>query len=118
VTGDNSEDRHNYTEAVGTRLTPQTKRQFEQYRDGNELSNSEALRRIVRSGLQAEMEKDPIEQLQASQQAAQRRQSALLVVGLAYIAISVLTGISALWWGVMGTVIFCFLIYFTFNIGT
>lgn len=44
-------DTHNYTEAVGTRLTPKTKRRFDQYKEEEEIGNSEALRRIIRSGL-------------------------------------------------------------------
>ena len=51
MNGQNSDDSHNYSEAVGTRLTPQTKRQFDQYRDRNELSNSQALRRLIRTAL-------------------------------------------------------------------
>ena len=41
----------NYSETVGTRLTPQTKRQFEEYREANELGKTEAARRLIRDGL-------------------------------------------------------------------
>lgn len=44
-------DTRNYSETVGTRLTPQTKRQFDQYREENELGKTEAARRLIRDGL-------------------------------------------------------------------
>ena len=46
-----SDDTRNYSETVGTRLTPQTKRQFEEYRETNELGKTEAARRLIRDGL-------------------------------------------------------------------
>jgi hypothetical protein len=51
--GDDIPDTHNFTEAVGTRLSPKTKRRFEDYRDREEIGNSEALRRLIRTGLDA-----------------------------------------------------------------
>ena len=48
---EDSDDTRNYSETVGTRLTPQTKRQFDQYREGNELGKTEAARRLIRDGL-------------------------------------------------------------------
>jgi hypothetical protein len=51
--GDDIPETHNYTEAVGTRLTPKTKRRFDDYKQREELGNSEALRRLVRTGLDA-----------------------------------------------------------------
>jgi hypothetical protein len=47
----NTDDTHNYSETVGTRLTPQTKRQFEEYRKANELGKTEAARRLIRDEL-------------------------------------------------------------------
>ena len=52
MSGQNSDDRQHYTEAVGTRLSPQTKEMFNEYREANELSNSEALRRLLRESLE------------------------------------------------------------------
>jgi hypothetical protein len=52
MSGQNSDDGQHYTEAVGTRLSPQTKEKFDEYREANELSNSEALRRLLRSSLE------------------------------------------------------------------
>jgi hypothetical protein len=72
-----SDDSRHYSEAVGTRLTPQTKRQFNQYRDENELSNSQALRRLIRDSLN---ESRP--QLRA----------ATLTIGLAYAAAYLVAG--------------------------
>jgi hypothetical protein len=53
-TGGKTKEGHNYTEAVGTRLSPETKRRLEDYKEEHEVSNSEALRRLVREGLDAE----------------------------------------------------------------
>lgn len=52
MSGQNSDDENFYTEPVGTRLSPQTKEAFEDYAERNELSNSEALRRLLRSSLE------------------------------------------------------------------
>jgi len=46
-----SDDSRNYSETVGTRLTPQTKRQFDDYREANELGKTEAARRLIREAL-------------------------------------------------------------------
>ena len=51
MSAEDSDDARNYSETVGTRLTPQTKRQFDQYREGNELGKTEAARRLIRDGL-------------------------------------------------------------------
>ena len=51
MSAEDSDDTRNYSETVGTRLTPQTKRQFDQYREGNELGKTEAARRLIRDGL-------------------------------------------------------------------
>lgn len=52
MSGQDSDDGQFYTEAVGTRLSPQTKERFDQYTEENELSNSEALRRLIRASLE------------------------------------------------------------------
>jgi hypothetical protein len=46
-----SEKSRNYSETVGTRLTPQTKRQFDEYREDNELGKTAAARRLIREAL-------------------------------------------------------------------
>lgn len=51
-----TDDNENYTEAVGTRLTPQMKERFDVYKDENQLGNSQALRRIIETGLDAEQD--------------------------------------------------------------
>lgn len=53
---ENSDDEQNYTKAVGTRLTPQTKDRFDQYKQRNDLGDSQALRDIVDRGLEAEQD--------------------------------------------------------------
>lgn len=52
MSSQNSDDKQFYTEAVGTRLSPQTKETFDEFKEENELSTSEALRRIIRSELE------------------------------------------------------------------
>jgi hypothetical protein len=71
----NSADSTNYSETVGTRLTPQTKRQFEGYREENELGKTEAARRLIRDGLD-----DTDETLDTIQTAS-------ILAGLAYLAV-------------------------------
>lgn len=51
--GESGSDR-NYTEAVGTRLTPRTKRAFDEFKDERELGNAQAMRRLIRRGLDVE----------------------------------------------------------------
>ena len=46
-----SDESRNYSETVGTRLTPQTKRQFDEYRETNELGKTAAARRLIREAL-------------------------------------------------------------------
>lgn len=55
----NSKDDWNYTEAVGTRLSHQTKEQFDQYKEKNNLGNAEALRRLTRQALEGP-DREPI----------------------------------------------------------
>jgi len=49
-----SDEAGSYTEAVGTRLTPQTMRQFQDYKERHELQNSEALRRLIRTAIETD----------------------------------------------------------------
>lgn len=65
MSAQDSGDKGSYTEAVGTRLTPQTMESFESYRDENELGNSEALRRLVRDALDDDTvaQRQPVAQL-------------------------------------------------------
>ena len=71
----------NYSETVGTRLTPQTKRQFEDYRTTNELGKTEAARRLIREGLD-----DTDETLDTVQKLS-------IFAGIGYIAVYVVGGI-------------------------
>lgn len=75
-----SDDSRNYSETVGTRLTPQTKRQFDQYREDNELGKTEAARRLIRDSLD---DTDPT--LDTVNKTA-------LVAGTAYVAAYLLIG--------------------------
>jgi hypothetical protein len=51
MSAEDSDESRNYTKTVGTRLTPQTKRQFDNYRDENELGKTAAARRLIREAL-------------------------------------------------------------------
>jgi hypothetical protein len=51
MSAEDSDESRNYTKTVGTRLTPQTKRQFDNYRDENELGKTAAARRLIRQAL-------------------------------------------------------------------
>lgn len=73
----NSTENHNYEKPVSTRLTPQTKRQFDDWRDTHELSDAQALRRLTRQALD-----DSRPTLQVS----------MLSLGFAYIVAYVLAG--------------------------
>lgn len=83
MSADNSDDSRNYTETVGTRLTPQTKRQFDEYREANEIGKTEAARRLIRDSLD---EHD--ETLDTVNKTA-------LVAGAAYVAVVITVGIEA-----------------------
>jgi hypothetical protein len=57
MTPDNSDDEGDgphLSEAIGTRVSPGTYRQFEDYRDDHGLTNAEAMRNLVQTGLTAE----------------------------------------------------------------
>lgn len=47
----NSGATKNYSETLGTRLTPQTMDRFTEYREANELGKTEAARRLIRDAL-------------------------------------------------------------------
>jgi hypothetical protein len=53
MSGQNSDGSRNYEKPVSTRLTSQKKRQFDQFREENELGSTEALRQLVDDGLEA-----------------------------------------------------------------
>jgi hypothetical protein len=46
-----SRETKNYSETLGTRLTPQTMDRFQEYREANELGKTEAARRLIRTAL-------------------------------------------------------------------
>jgi len=51
MSAEKTDESRNYSETVGTRLTPQTKRQFDEYREDNELGKTAAARRLIREAL-------------------------------------------------------------------
>lgn len=55
---DSGGDEGSYSEAVGTRLSPKTKRRFDSYKDAEEIGNAEALRRLTRDALDRRDEPD------------------------------------------------------------
>jgi hypothetical protein len=78
-----SDESRNYSETVGTRLTPQTKRQFDEYRQDNELGKTEAARRLIRAALD---DSDPT--LDTVNKTA-------LVAGFAYVVVYAVAGTEA-----------------------
>jgi hypothetical protein len=79
---DSDGDSRNYTEAVSTRLSKQVKRRYDTYREDRELGNAQALRRLVRAGLDAEQEPD----------GDARAATVALVGGAVYAAVAGFTG--------------------------
>jgi hypothetical protein len=55
-----------YREAVTTRVTPQNYERYERYTEQESLSKSEALRQLIRSGLDRELDDNENEQEQTS----------------------------------------------------
>jgi hypothetical protein len=74
-----SEDSTHYSETVGTRLAPQTKRQFDQYKQDNEIGNAEAARRLIRDSLGRDETLDQVNKLS-------------LAFALAYLAVYAFSG--------------------------
>ena len=72
MSDENTDDSRKYSETIGTRLTPQTKQKFDNYREENELGKTKAARRLIKQSLDKEVRR----QMQLPSSA----------VGLAYIA--------------------------------
>ena len=83
MSDEKTDDSRNYSETVGTRLTPQTKRQFDEYREANEIGKTEAARRLIRDSLD-----DTDETLNTLNKTA-------LVVGAAYAGVVLFAGLEA-----------------------
>jgi len=66
MSGQNSDETRNYTQAVSTRLTPQKKEQFDAFREENQLGSAQALRQIVDRGLEASHEGKEIVDIDAT----------------------------------------------------
>ena len=99
---------------IQSRVEPDTKTKLDRYA-GEDMTQSEAVRQLVRRQLDAEGYRvaatdggatvtDRLAGLERQQQQASRTHTATLVVGMAYVMISVATGLSGLWWGVLGIV--------------
>lgn len=48
---DDIPDSHNYTEPISARLSPETKGRFDDYADRHTIGTAEAVRRLIRTGL-------------------------------------------------------------------
>ena len=83
MSDDKTDESGNYSRTVGTRLTPQTKRQFDEYREANELGKTEAARRLIR---------DSLDDTDATLDTVNKTS---LVAGAAYVAVVVVAGIEA-----------------------
>ena len=49
---EDSENSTHYSETVGTRLSPETKTRFDEYKEENQLGNAKAARRLIRESLE------------------------------------------------------------------
>lgn len=96
MSAEKSDESRNYTKTVGTRLTPQTKRQFDNYRDENELGKTAAARRLIRQALD-----DTDETLDTVNKTA-------LLTGFVYVAVYFILGTAAA--AVVGGVFIAFLV--------
>lgn len=54
MTDQDSDSTQNYSQAVSTRLTRETKDRYDRFRDEHDLGNAQALRRLVRVALEQE----------------------------------------------------------------
>jgi len=96
MSAEKSDESRNYSETVGTRLTPQTKRQFDEYREVNELGKTAAARRLIRQALD-----DTDETLDTVNKTA-------LLTGFVYVAVYFILGTAAA--AVVGGVFIAFLV--------
>lgn len=98
---------------VQTRVDPDTKEILERYADDREINQSQAVRRMVRTQLDAEgygvaatdggvTVAERLDEIEQQQKHASTTYTATLAVGLAYVVFSVATGASGLLWGVVG----------------
>lgn len=54
MSDEDSDSNQNYTQAVSTRLAPDTKERYDEFRDESDLGNAQALRRLVAVALEQE----------------------------------------------------------------
>jgi hypothetical protein len=104
-------------ERANTRLDPDTQETIEEYRKERDISEAEAYRRLIRVGLDRELQATPDggevmdrlddlerrqEKMTQAQAQAQTRQLAAVSAALVYIAITLGTGLSGLLWALAG----------------
>jgi ferric-dicitrate binding protein FerR (iron transport regulator) len=85
-----SVDRGPYRKTVTTRLTPQNYERYEAYQEQESLSKSEALRQLIRTGLDASSEES--EESEEDREAHEALLSIATVAGIAWIALWFTTG--------------------------
>lgn len=104
---------------VQTRVPDDLKDRLEEYEETQNISEADAVRRLIRVGLDREEQTvpdggevmdrlDDLEQRQEemgeAQSLAQKRQSLAILIALAYIGLTTATDLSGLGWGLAGVV--------------
>lgn len=110
---------------VQTRIPADLKDRLDEYQEDRDISQADAVRRLVRVGLDREQQAVPdggavmtrLEQIETKQdqiterrEITQRRQTASIIVGLAYIGITILGSVSGILWTAFGAVLLLTLI--------
>lgn len=105
---------------VQTRMPADLKDRLDEYQESRDISQADAVRRLVRVGLDREQQAVPdggavmtrLEQIETKQEqiterraSTQRRQTTGIIVGLAYIAVTIVTGASGILWSALGAVL-------------
>jgi hypothetical protein len=86
-------DTWNYTEHVSSRISPQTYERFEQYTEQKGVGQSEAVRLLIRSGLDHELDEDGT----AESGSGNALPDLALGVGVVMIGTALATGEAASW---------------------
>jgi len=98
---------------VQARVQEDLKEQIGEYADRHDVAESEALRQLTSRQLAAEGYQigvtdggatvtDRLEKIESRQQRSSTTHTATLVVGVAYVAVTVATGASGVLWGALG----------------
>lgn len=77
----------NYTVTASTRLSDQTSDELEQYRNQEDIGKSEALRRLIRTGLDQQLDEDEEDDNNTGDQATTPPHDFLIYAGLVFVGL-------------------------------